>query len=66
MNSTCPLPFCGAELIGTAELHDFNKGVYLFTEDVGSATSEVSDSALGLGIYSNSDRISPPLATLYK
>jgi len=63
MNSTCPLPFCGAELIGTAELHDFNKGVYLFTEDVGSATSEVSDSALGLGIYSNSDRISPSMGS---
>jgi hypothetical protein len=60
MNSTRPILFCGVELIGTTELHDINNGVYLFTENVGSATSGVSDFALGVGIYSNSDR-KPPL-----
>jgi len=63
MNSTRPLPVCGVELIGTAELHDISKRVYLFTENVVSATSGVSDSALGDGIYSNSDRISPSMGS---
>jgi hypothetical protein len=64
MNSTnANLPFCGTEPIGTAELHDFNEGIYSCTENVGGAAFGVSDIALGVGIYSNSDRISYPMGS---